>query len=137
MLADFAANSDLAWLWADGNVHWLVVLVGGAVVVTLGGCARALVARRPPRPNDSSISVPSADPGDHPAGAPDRDVERRSRPEPHYGEAGIGYRAIVHDICQTVSATDAVVNIAPFAYQIPMNWMPGDCKTDIPIYGYA
>ena len=29
------ANTDLAWLWADGTVLWLVVLVGAAAVVTL------------------------------------------------------------------------------------------------------
>jgi hypothetical protein len=32
-----ARNSDLAWLWADGTTLWLVVLIGGAAVLTLGG----------------------------------------------------------------------------------------------------
>src|SRR5690606_33755786 len=31
----FVGHSDLAWLWPDGNVQWLIVLFGFPVLVTL------------------------------------------------------------------------------------------------------
>lgn len=44
MAENLAANTDVAWLWADGTVLWLVVITGAAAVVTSlagrssGGC---------------------------------------------------------------------------------------------------
>ena len=136
MLTGFAANSDLAWLWADGTIRWLVVLIGGAAVVTLGG-ALVLWWRASAAPERASISTPTLILVVILPVLVIATWTGEVGPEPSYGQEGIGYRAIVHDICQTVSATDAFVNIAPTAYQIPMNWMPGECKTDIPTFGYA
>ena len=133
---DFIANSDLAWLWADGTIRWLVVLIGGTAIGTLGG-ALILWWRATAAPDRSSISLPTLI---LVIAIPIFVIATWAGevgPEPSYGQKDSGYRDILRDICQTVSATDAFVNIAPTAYQIPMNWMPGECKTDIATYGYA
>jgi hypothetical protein len=133
------ANTDLAWLWADGTVLWLVVVTGAAAVVTLvslliiwwvlldddaaGGGWRmsaptvALVIALP-------IVVMGAWIGE---------VSR----DPTYGAAGEGYRAIVADICVAADPSDAFVNIVPTGYQIPMNWMADECRGVLPTFGYA
>jgi hypothetical protein len=56
---------------------------------------------------------------------------------PHYGDPGRGYRAILDEICRLADGDEAVVTVAPFAYQIPMNWMGTECRVNLPIYGYA
>jgi hypothetical protein len=140
---DLRANSDLAWLWADGTTLWLVVLIGGAAIVTLLG-ALFLWWRMADQPDNAAtfraggvVSAPSlALVVLIPAlviATWSGEVGR----EPTYGIEGAGYRAILHDLCRVVTATDAFVNITPADYHIPMNWMPGECKTDIPTFGYA
>ncbi len=136
MQSNFIANSDLAWLWVDGTIRWLVLLIGGAAIVTLGG-ALILWWRAAVAPKRSSISTPTLILAILIPVFVIATWAGEVGPEPSYGQKDSGYRAILRDICQTVSATDAFVNIAPTAYQIPMNWMPGECKTDIPAYGYA
>ena len=42
----------------------------------------------------------------------------------HYGDPGQGYRAVLEEICTGATENDAIITIAPYAYQIPMNWMP-------------
>jgi hypothetical protein len=135
----FATNTDLAWLWPDGNVQWLVLLVGAAVLGTLGGAWAAW--RR-------STEVV----GGEEAAAPSRpmlwlvfllplllvcvwlgEVSRN----PHYGEPERGYRAAIATICEEAGPNDAIVTVAPYAYQIPMNWLGGLCSRGIPIFGYA
>lgn len=138
------ANSDLAWLWADGTTLWLVVLIGGAAAATLGG-ALLLWWRIADQP--AAVAAQARSSGV--IGAPSialvilapvlviatwtGEVGR----EPTYGPPDSGYRAIIRDLCRLVTPTDAFVNIAPAAYHIPMNWMPGECKIDIPTFGYA
>jgi hypothetical protein len=56
---------------------------------------------------------------------------------PYYGEEARGYRAILDEICEHASNGDVVVTVAPYAYQIPMNWMGGACRAGLPVYGYA
>ena len=43
MAQNLVGNTDLAWLWADGTVLWLVVLIGAAAVANTGLLARHLV----------------------------------------------------------------------------------------------
>jgi hypothetical protein len=137
-------NSDLAWLWADGTTLWLVVLIGGAAVLTLGG---ALVVwwRIADQPDDVIAKARASGV----VGAPSialvvlapmlviatwaGEVGR----EPTYGAPESGYRASLIDLCRVVTATDIFINVAPEGYHIPMNWMPGACKIDIPTLGYA
>jgi len=57
--------------------------------------------------------------------------------DPHYGAPEQGYRVVLTELCHQLRPTDAIVTIAPFAYQIPMNWLGGLCETEVPIYGYA
>ncbi len=138
MLAGFVINTDLAWLWASGNVQWLVVLVGGAVLLTLtvGLVSWWLAAG----PTNKENQVP---------GWPVRllvlilpliliavwsgEVTRN----PHYGDPGQGYRAVLEEICTSATENDAIVSIAPYAYHVPMNWMATHCDLGLPIYGYA
>lgn len=140
---DFLVSSDLAWLWAEGEprqttVLWLVVLIGGAALITLIG---GLILWW--RVASSSVQRTAV------FGAPTfvlavlaplmviatwtGEVGRH----PVYGEETVGYRAIIRDLCSGVTTSDAFVNVAPNSYQIPMNWMPGECKIDIPTLGYA
>jgi hypothetical protein len=136
--ANFSGNSDLAWLWPDGNVQRLVVLVGIAVVGTLTLIVLRWWWLQGRLPGDTNM--PSA---------PLRWMVR-SLPivlaalwvsevghHPHYGEADKGYRAILRDICAQAQTDDAVVTVAPFAYQVPMNWLGVYCAGSPPIYGYA
>ena len=37
MRENLVANTDLAWLHADGEILWLVLVIGGAAIATLGG----------------------------------------------------------------------------------------------------
>ena len=134
--ADPVANSDLAWLWASGNVQWLVVGIGAAVLVTL-----LIIGALWWRAADGR-------------GAPTVSAPLRwlaallpfililtwmgaVSHTPHYGEDQRGYRAILSEICATASPDDVVVTVAPYAYQIPMNWMGGECRMGLPVYGYA
>jgi hypothetical protein len=57
--------------------------------------------------------------------------------DPHYGTPDQSYRAVLTELCQQAQPGDAVITIAPFAYQVPMNWLAGECATPPPIYGYA
>lgn len=143
MVQGFIINSDLGWLWAEGEppqtvVLWLVVLIGGAAVITLSGFlalwwrmtgASQKSAESFAAPTFALVALIPALVIATWAGEVGR--------QPHYGRKDTGYRAILRDICRTVSPTDVFVNVAPNSYQIPMNWMPGECKIDIPIYGYA
>jgi hypothetical protein len=136
MAQNFVVNTDLAWLWADGTVRWLPVIIGVAAIVTLGIMLWfwwRMAAQR----TTQSISLPTA-------------ILVLILPllvmaawlgetgaEPGYGTEDTGYRAILASICQTATETDAFVNVAPTSYQIPMNWLPGACRVSLPTYGYA
>jgi hypothetical protein len=138
--SNLVVNTDLAWLWSDGNIQWLLVGVGGAVVLTLGGAltqwwwALAPVAAR------HGMRLPSV---------PVRlltlllpalllmvwlgEVSRH----PAYGAPMTGYRGILDEICRLADGDEAVVTVAPYAYQIPMNWMGVECDVPPAVYGYA
>jgi len=143
MAQGFVVNSDLAWLWAEGEpaqrtVLWLVVLIGGAAVVTLiGGLILWWRVSAAPELATGVIGAPTfvlvvlA-----PALVIATWAGEVAR-QPGYGLAATGYRAIITDICRNVTASDAFVNVAPTDYHIAMNWMPGECKIDIPTFGYA
>jgi len=138
MLDSFVINTDLAWLWASGNVQWLVVLVGSAVLLTLTAALAFwwLAAGRPDR-------------GENIPGWPVRMLililplvliavwSGEVTHNPHFGNPGQGYRAVLEEICTTATENDAIIAIAPYSYQVPMNWMPTYCKLGLPIYGYA
>ena len=44
---------------------------------------------------------------------------------------------MLEEICTIATEHDAVIAIAPYSYQVPMNWMPTYCELGLPIYGYA
>jgi hypothetical protein len=141
MADNFVVNSDLAWLWSDGNVQWLLLAVGGAVIATLvvafvqwwlalqqNGAGQPVHALPSGPVRALSILLPvlllvvwMGEVGHN----------------PHYGDPDRGYRAILNEICSHADGDEAVVTIAPFAYQIPMNWMGTECAVEVPIYGYA
>lgn len=131
------ANSDLAWLRADGTTAYLTLFVGLAALVTLGlillNLYNASEPDRKPRHTSPLVAwllplIPATVIGvwlGQVAG------------DPHYGAPDQGYRAVLAEICAQVQPTDAIVTIAPYYYQIPMNWLPGMCTIAPPLYGYA
>ncbi len=136
IFSDLAANSDLAWLWPDGNIQWLVLLVGGAGILTLGLAffhwwwAQGDPAR--PLPGQTArlllpllplliISVWTGEVSRH----------------PKYGSPDVGFRPALVDLCREAEAGDAVVTVAPYSYHISQNWMPTLCDRPLPVVGYA
>lgn len=131
------ANTDLAWLRADGTTYYLTLFVGAAALVTLGLLlVNVYNASRPAAPasNASLMTIwllpliPATVIGVWLG---------QAATDPHYGAPDQGYRVVVNELCQQLQPTDTIVTIAPFAYQVPMNWMAGQCTTQVPIYGYA
>lgn len=137
MRDNFVANTDLAWLWPDGNVQWLLVLMGMLVCGTL---AAALVFWW--RADDEGGNVAPSVPmrvliALLPLVLMATWMGETSR-NPGYGSPGQGYRAVLETICtEEAPGQDVVVTIAPFSYQIPMNWMPTLCRSVPPLFGYA
>ena len=137
MAQDFVVSTDLAWLWSNGTVLWLVVVIGGAALVTLTG---ALVL----------WWIAASNPEDHPYISAPTFVLVIALPifviatwlgevgrSPTYTSDVAGYRKIVADLCTQATSSDAFINVAPESYHVPMNWLPGDCDVAIPTYGYA
>lgn len=145
LMREFIVNSDLAWLWGTGEppdlqvtVLWLVVLIGGAAVVTLIG--GLILWWRVSVTSEQAFGVIGAPTLALVALAPTLVIATWTGEvarQPGYGAEGVGYRAIITDICRNVTESDAFVNVAPTDYHIVMNWMPGECKIDIPTFGYA
>lgn len=136
MATGFIVNTDLAWLWADGTVLWLVFIIGAAAVITLAG-ALWLWWRTAEQPEHASISIPTMA---MVLAVPILVMAAWSGEvgqDPHYGKEGVGYRGIVRDICRSATTTGSFVNVVPTDYQIPFNWMPGECDVALPTYGYA
>lgn len=131
-----AINTDLAWLWQDGNFQLLIMAFGGAVLFTLllmladwWAHADNKYARMPSLPVQMlAVLLPILL-----GGIWITEVSHN----PHYGNPQRGYRAILTDICEQSQPDDSVVTVAPFAYQVPMNWFATDCWKTPPIYGYA
>jgi hypothetical protein len=129
------ANSDLAWLTADGVVYWATLAIGLAAIATLIIALRGWWCA-----GQASQPLP---------GAPMRWLLPSlavvvmgvwlsdSRHDPTYGEPNQGYRAILSEICQQMRPDDAVLTVAPYRYHIPMNWLGGLCREGAPIFGYA
>lgn len=142
MQLDLRAHTDLAWFWSDGNVQRLLLLFGGAVLLTLigalvqwwvamgkGAKGAEVDARLPARPVRSLLVV-------LPLLMVMVWLSEASR-NPHYGDPDAGYRAIVRDICRQADGDEVLITVAPFAYQIPMNWLGGECRTEVPVVGLA
>lgn len=141
MADNFIANTDLAWLWADGTVQWPVLAVGGLALLAQAGAlmhwlsATGSAQSSPPVSRHRSLltfSVPllftllfttvwlSS------VGA-----------NPRYGTPGEGYRAALAEIGTAAGEGDGIVTVTPFHYQIPMNWLGGVYDGGLPLYGYA
>ena len=130
---NFAGNEDLSWILPTGAVNWLTLLIGLAAIVTLGLLLfNTLTDTEDTQPSVLMFGV-----------APLIVLTvmgvtlGQSASDPHYGIAGEGYRAVLTEICKEAKPTDAIVTVAPFAYQIPMNWLGSACHIDPPIYGYG
>jgi hypothetical protein len=152
MAQDFTANTDLAWLWADGTVLWPVVISGGIALLLLSGLfvhwwrwfslkasgdesltgSRPVVARQPSVVGRRSsvvaivlcllvLAIWLTSVADH----------------PHYGREGVGYRAILAEVGAHAGDGDLLLTIAPYHYQIPMNWFGGIYPGGLSIIGYA
>ncbi len=145
MAESLPVHSDLAWLWQTGEppdvqvtVLWLVLLIGGAAILTLTG--GLILWWRVSATSEQTTGVIGAPTFALAVLAPTLVIATWTGEVAHYpgyGIEGEGYRAIITDICRNVTDTDAFVNTAPEHFHIVMNWMPGECKTDIPIFGYA
>ncbi|NJN81604.1 MAG: hypothetical protein HC802_04500 [Caldilineaceae bacterium] len=138
LVQGLAVNSDLGWLWSDGNVQWLVVLVAAAVIATYAFLFGAWwMAARSGREEEAVASLPMR------ILAPILLVLLLSTwlaeltHVTHYGVPGQGYRSVIDEICRQSTEDDVVVTVAPFSYQIPMNWLPAACADQPPIFGYA
>ena len=136
---NFVANSDLAWLWPNGTMRWSVLATG--LILSMGlalllvHCLRPSAEAAPARKFNyttlSALALPLVLVGVWISAV---------RDNPRYGVAGEGYRAILNEICthrNPMSGRDTMVTIAPYSYQIPMNWLPTVCRSGLPIYGYA
>jgi hypothetical protein len=140
MADNLVVNTDLAWLWSDGNVQWLLVGVGGAVILTLGLMTVQWWLALDPGQRRGEYRLPSV---------PVRILATvlpllliavwmgEVSHNPHYGDPGRGYRAILDEICRLDDGDEAIVTVAPYAYQIPMNWLGAECENGLPVYGYA
>jgi hypothetical protein len=137
MQESLIVNTDLAWLRADGTVLWLLLGVGVAAIITLIGLMTVWWIYTEDNLADYHASWPMV-------------VLVALLPllvigawlgetshDPHYGNPETGYRAALHDLCAIASGADAMVNVVATGYQIPMNWMPSECATPLPVYGYA
>lgn len=134
---NFVVNNDIAWVRPDGNISVLTLIIGAAAIVTLGTLLIAVLRSyrtRSTEPGQSivmglmTLIIPLTLTGVWLG---------QSATDPHYGMVGSGYHAVLQEICSEVKATDAVVTVVPFAYQIPMNWMAGECPVMPPIVGYG
>lgn len=134
---NFLANNDLAWVRPDGNISLLTLFIGVAVVGTLGLLLIMLFR------GQESNSVQAGESLMIQVTMPLLPLVLvavwlgQSATDPHYGMAGSGYRAVLNEICTEAKPTDVVVTVAPFAYQIPMNWLAGNCRVVPPLVGYG
>ena len=161
LLRDFAVNADLAWLWtvqepATGvvttEVRWLVPLVGAAALLTL--IAALSQWWRASNPSVIATAGPNraarlADDFNRLPSLPVRWLFAalpvlvaalwlgQAGASPLYGAPEAGYRAALRSLCEEMAPGDAVVTVAPAAYQIPMNWLGSSCPMKPPIYGMA
>ncbi|MBX3015835.1 MAG: hypothetical protein KF832_30225 [Caldilineaceae bacterium] len=134
---NFRANTDLAWYRADGTTAYLTLFVGSAAIVTLGLILFNLYQANRPGTAASDTSrlvvwllplIPLTVTGVWLG---------QAASDPHYGTPDQGYRLVLSELCQQLQPTDVIVTIAPFAYQVPMNWMSTLCTEPTPLYGYA
>ena len=144
MAQDFIANTDLAWLRADGTVLWGVV---GTGVVVMGLLIGLLVDwfRREGMHNAQWLRRELSRTAMHDDVAASQSTNQqinRSTPlffaigiaapllfvgvwlngastDPIYGAPEVGYRAILSEIERDAGPDDAIVTIAPFHYQNP------------------
>lgn len=144
-----AANSDNGWLMPGGEVNWTILLVGTGAILSLSwllwrwlrqvehptvgaatGAADPLLAASPSLPMFGLVAfVPLLMTGAWLSGMAH---------DPIYGQEGMGYRGALASICTDQQTRDALVNVAPFDYHIPMNWLSPLCKGgEMPVYGYA
>jgi hypothetical protein len=142
MMDNFVINTDMAWLWSDGNVQLLLVGVGGAVIATLAvAFAQWWFALQQGCESGSAVdALPSVPVRALTLVLPTLLVAvwiGEVAHNPHYGDPEQGYRAIVQDICSQADGDEVLVTVAAFAYQIPMNWLGTECAATVPIYGYA
>ncbi len=136
MSQNLVANTDVAWLWADGTVLWLVLLIGLAASVTLAGLLLIWWLAQDGQ-TGYTLSLPTLVlSGMLPFIVIAAWVGEVVR-DPLYGPEETGYRLIIDDMCAVATGSDAFINVAPTAYQIPMNWLPGACKVAMPTFGYA
>ncbi len=139
-LQDPVAHTDLAWLWADGTVLWPVVGTGALVLAgwvwALAGWWRDVAPgsalRRGGTPRlPGALALAGAL---LLAGVWLTEVGA----QPSYGVEGQGYRAALAEIASRAAPTDGIVTVAPYDYQVPMNWYGGRYTPGgLPIYGYA
>ena len=134
---DLRGNTDLAWLRADGATNRLTLFVGLAALVTLGLLLANLYRTFHPGRNAGKASLLMVGMTPLIAITLTGVWLGQTAADPHYGIPDQGYRAVLTELCQEAQPGDAVITIAPFAYQIPMNWLAGQCAEPPPIYGYA
>lgn len=142
ILENLVGNTDLVWLWSDGEIQWSILVIGLiAICVSAAGYVlwlsanRTLAAQAPGGRTRSSLYISILSFAFAlllmgiwlPAAARN----------PHYGTSEHGYRLVLQAICELAAPDDVVVTIAPAAYSIAMSWQPRLCRVHHPIYGYA
>ena len=161
LLRDFAVNADLAWLWSvrdsvtgvvTTEVRWLVPLVGAAALLTLVAALSQWWRASNPSVIASAGPTRAARLADDFNRLPSLPVRwlfaalpvlvaalwlGQASASPLYGAPAAGYRAALRSLCEEIAAGDAVVTVAPAAYQIPMNWLGSSCPSQPPLYGLA
>ncbi len=132
----WAMNSDLAWLPANGDVKWLIVLFGIGAIATLLYLLRdwwllslRLEPEHPGLPlRFTVILIPLLFVGVWLG---------ETNSDGRYGQAGQGYRLILDRVCAQATAGDSALTLAPSAFPIALNWFGAKCGRNISLYGYA
>ena len=127
---------DFAW-WQDGQVFWWIPL-GGLLIVAL---ATWILLRRVKAQEVAQSSRHwTLDIGHWTPHLlaillmPFTFLTLRAyAQDPHYGQPGRGYRAILQEVEASQRPDDTLITVAPYHYQIPMNFYDGP----LPILGFA
>lgn len=138
LVGGLAANSDLAWLWAGGQVLWPLLFVGMAAIITVAWSLG--MWERGVQRGDEILAIPSPAMTMLLVAIPLIVIATwlgYAADDPVYGSDEQGYHAAIRDICAHQRAGDVIVTVAPTGYQIPMNWLGSHCHDQIDIYGYA
>jgi hypothetical protein len=135
---NFWAYTDLPWLWADGSVQWVLLIIGLAVLFTQAAAVWGWWRSHQPNLLQTGSVSPLVG-----AALPLLSLLcvgvwlGESSRDPTYGAPEQGFQAILREVCSQAKPGDVLVTVAPNDYHLPMNWIGGLCAEPPYIFGYA